>query len=322
MILVMTMFSIITPVYNCEEFISQTVDSVLEAASNYTFEYLVIDDGSTDNTANILLNYGSKIKYIRQENLGQSFAISNAIELASGEYLLVVNADDPLITGDLFRDALEILENDEKVVATYPDWQIIDQSTNVVETIQVKEFSIEELVGRFNCLIGPGGIFRRAAAQKIGGWDKNFRFVPDYDFWLRLSDLGSFKHVPKVQATWRTHNNSISIGLRGKEMAEERIRVVNNYLSRNPNLPEEVKRMAIANSTYRAAVLSYFDNRINGRKLVWKSLTTYPKIVFEKNPLILTFLLCTPFSGYLISAIDSRFNLKKLEANLRRSIKS
>jgi glycosyltransferase involved in cell wall biosynthesis len=318
----MTMFSIITPVYNCEEFISQTVDSVLEAASNYIFEYLVIDDGSTDNTANILLSYGSKIRYIRQENLGQSFAISNAIELASGEYLLVVNADDPLITGDLFRDALEILKSDEKVVATYPDWQIIDQTTNVVETIQVKEFSIEELVGRFNCLIGPGGIFRRAAAQKIGGWDKNFRFVPDYDFWLRLSDLGSFKHVPKVQATWRTHNNSISIGLRGKEMAEERIRVINNYLSRNPNLPEEVKRMAIANSTYRAAVLSYFDTRINGRKLVWKSLTTYPKIIFEKNPLILIFLLCTPFSGYFISAIDSRFNLKKLEANLRRSIKS
>ena len=317
----MTMFSIITPVYNCEEFISQTVDSVLEASSNYIFEYLVIDDGSTDNTANILLNYGSKIRYIRQENLGQSMAISNAIELAIGDFLLIVNADDPLITEDLFRDALEILESDEEVVATYPDWQIIDQSGNVVETIQVKEFSIEELVGRFNCLIGPGGIFRRAAAQKIGGWDKNFRFVPDYDFWLRMSDLGSFKHIPRVQATWRTHHNSISIASRGREMAEERIRVINNYLSRNPNLPEEVKRMAIANSTYRAAVLSYFDNRINGRKLVWKSLTIYPKIIFEKNPLILTFLLCTPFSGYFIRAIDSRFNLQKLEANLRRSIK-
>jgi glycosyltransferase involved in cell wall biosynthesis len=251
------MFSIITPVHNCEEFISQTVNSVLKAAGNYIFEYIVIDDGSTDDTSDILINYGSKIRYIRQENLGQSLAISNAIELALGDFLLVVNADDPLITEDLFRDALEILESDEEVVATYPDWQIIDNSGNVVETIQVKEFSIEELVGRFNCLIGPGGIFRREAAQKIGGWDKNFRFVPDYDFWLRMSDLGSFKHVPRVQATWRTHNNSISIGSRGKEMAEERIRVIDNYLSRNPKLPEEVKRMAIANSTYRAAVLSY-----------------------------------------------------------------
>jgi glycosyltransferase involved in cell wall biosynthesis len=317
----MTMFSIITPVHNCEEFISQTVNSVLKAAGNYIFEYIVIDDGSTDDTSDILINYGSKIRYIRQENLGQSLAISNAIELALGDFLLVVNADDPLITEDLFRDALEILESDEEVVATYPDWQIIDNSGNVVETIQVKEFSIEELVGRFNCLIGPGGIFRREAAQKIGGWDKNFRFVPDYDFWLRMSDLGSFKHVPRVQATWRTHNNSISIGSRGKEMAEERIRVIDNYLSRNPKLPEEVKRMAIANSTYRAAVLSYFDIRINGRKLVWKSITTYPKIIVEKNPLILLFLLCTPFSCYILSAINSRLNLKKLEANLRRSNK-
>ena len=317
----MTMFSIITPVYNCEEFISQTVDSVLEAASNYIFEYLVIDDGSTDETPEILINYGSRIRYIRQENLGQSLAISNGIELASGDFLLVVNADDPLITGDLFRDALEILERDEEVVATYPDWQIIDNSGNVVETIHVKEFSTEELVGRFNCLIGPGGVFRRTAAQKIGGWDKNFRFVPDYDFWLRMSDLGSFKHVPRVQATWRSHNNSISISSRGKEMAEERMRVINNYLSRNPNLPKEVKRMAIANSAYRAAVLSYFDYRINGRKLAWKSLTTYPKIVFQKNPLIFVFLLCTPFSGHIMRAINSRLKLKKLEANLRRSIK-
>ena len=315
------MFSIITPVYNCEEFISQTVDSVLEAASNYIFEYLVIDDGSTDETPEILINYGSRIRYIRQENLGQSLAISNGIELASGDFLLVVNADDPLITGDLFRDALEILERDEEVVATYPDWQIIDNSGNVVETIHVKEFSTEELVGRFNCLIGPGGVFRRTAAQKIGGWDKNFRFVPDYDFWLRMSDLGSFKHVPRVQATWRSHNNSISISSRGKEMAEERMRVINNYLSRNPNLPKEVKRMAIANSAYRAAVLSYFDYRINGRKLAWKSLTTYPKIVFQKNPLIFVFLLCTPFSGHIMRAINSRLKLKKLEANLRRSIK-
>lgn len=315
----MTMFSIITPVYNCEEFISQTVDSVLEAASNYIFEYLVIDDGSTDGTPDILINYGSKIRYIRQQNLGQSLAISNAIELALGDFLLVVNADDPLITENLFRDALEILEGDEEIVATYPDWQIIDNSGNVVETIHVKEFSIEELVGRFNCLIGPGGVFRKTAAQKVGGWDKNFRFVPDYDFWLRMSDLGSFKHIPKVQATWRRHENSISISSRGKEMADERIRVINNYLSRNPNLPEKVKRMAIANSTYRAAILSYFDNRINGRKLVWKSLTTYPRITFDKNPLILAFLLCTPFSGYIMRAVNSRLNLKKLEANLRRS---
>lgn len=318
----MTMFSIITPVYNCEKYIAQTVDSVLETASNYIFEYLVIDDGSTDHTPNILLNYGSKIRYIRQENLGQSIAISKAIELALGDFLLIVNADDPLITEDLFRDALEILENDQDVVATYPDWQIIDNSGNVVEIIHVKEFSIEELVGRFNCLIGPGGIFRRAAAKKIGGWDKNFRFVPDYDFWLRMSDLGSFKHVPRVQATWRTHNNSISIGSRGMEMAEERIRVINNYLGRNQNLPEEIKRMSIANSTFRAAVLSYFDKRINGRKLVWKSLTAYPKIIFEKNLFILAFLLCSPLSGYIMRAINTRLNLRKLEANLRRNIKS
>jgi glycosyltransferase involved in cell wall biosynthesis len=318
----MTMISIITPVYNCEEFIAMTVDSVLQAADGYVFEYLVIDDGSTDGTPKILDSYGTKIRYVRQENLGQSIAISNAIELALGKYLLIVNADDPLISEELFSDALQILESDERIVATYPDWQIIDQSGSVLETIYVKEFSIKELVGRFNCLIGPGGVFRSSAAKKIGGWDHKFRFVPDYDFWLRMSDLGSFRHVPKVQATWRTHSNSISIGSRGKEMAEERIRVIDNYLARTPNLPEEITRMAIANSTYRAAVLSYFDKRVNGRKLVWKSLKMYPKLIIEKNPLVLVFLLCTPLSGYFTHFLSKSLKLGKLEANLRRSIKS
>jgi len=314
-------FSIITPVYNGQEFLKETIDSVLRAASNISFEYLVIDDGSTDDSRRILLEYGNKIRYIRQENLGQSAAITNAIGLARGEYLLIVNADDPLVSSDLFRDAKEILDNDTGTVATYPDWIMIDNLGNEVETVLVKDFSIEELVGRFNCLIGPGGIFRRVAAQKIRGWDKNFKYVPDYDFWLRLVDYGKFQHIPKVQATWRTHSDSISIGSRGLEMAEERIRVIENYVSRHPELPEKIRKMALANSMYRAAILSYFDHRVQGRKLIMSSIKLRSRILIESDLRVIAFLLCLPLSGHVVDKLNKLFSLMKLEDKLRRRIK-
>ena len=314
-------FSIITPVYDGADFIAETVDSVLNVAKGSSFEYLVVDDGSVDDTPKILNGYGSKITVIRQENLGQSAAISNAISQAVGEYLLIVNADDPLITGDLLSDAKQILDKDPSVVATYPDWQMIDKSGKIIETVLVKDFSIEELVGKFNCLIGPGGIFRAVAAKQIGGWSTNYKFVPDYEFWLRLVDYGKFQHIPKVQATWRTHEQSISIGSRSAEMAAERIRVISDYLVRHPELPQYLKRMAVANSQYRAAVLSYFDTSIKGRKLMINSIKLYPRVLIEKDARVVLFLLLLPISRQITRIMNRLISLKNLEASLRRSIK-
>jgi len=314
-------FSIITPVYDGADFIAETVDSVLNVAKGSSFEYLVVDDGSVDDTPKILDGYGSKITVIRQENLGQSAAISNAISQAVGEYLLIVNADDPLITGDLLSDAKQILDKDPSVVATYPDWQMIDKSGKIIETVLVKDFSIEELVGKFNCLIGPGGIFRAVAAKQIGGWSTNYKFVPDYEFWLRLVDYGKFQHIPKVQATWRTHEQSISIGSRSAEMAAERIRVISDYVVRHPELPQYLKRMAVANSQYRAAVLSYFDTSIKGRKLMINSIKLYPRVLIEKDARVVLFLLLLPISRQITRIMNRLISLKNLEASLRRSIK-
>lgn len=314
-------FSIITPVYDGADFIAETVDSVLNAAKGSSFEYLVVDDGSVDDTPKILDGYGSKITVIRQKNLGQSAAISNAISQAVGEYLLIVNADDPLITGDLLSDAKQILDKDPSVVATYPDWQMIDKSGKIIETVLVKDFSIEELVGKFNCLIGPGGIFRAVAAKQIGGWSTNYKFVPDYEFWLRLVDYGKFQHIPKVQAAWRAHEQSISIGSRSAEMAAERIRVISDYVVRHPELPQYLKRMAVANSQYRAAVLSYFDTSIKGRKLMINSMKLYPRILIEKDARVILFLLFLPISRQITRIMNRLISLKNLEASLRRSIK-
>jgi glycosyltransferase involved in cell wall biosynthesis len=292
----MPVFTVITPVYNGEEFIKDTVDSVLKVLSDFSFEYIVVDDGSTDQTAFILESFGSSIIYMRTENSGQAAAISQGIEIAQGTYSLIVNADDPLFTSDLFADSKRILDEEPGVVATYPNWQIIDIEGNIISSVEVEEFSLEELVGNFNCLIGPGGVFRTQAAKLVGGWDSSYSYVPDYDFWLRMVDFGEFRHVPKTQAFWRQHDTSISIKSRGNSMAKERVRVISEYLSRNPNIPRQLRKRAIANSYFSASMLSFFDRSVRGKYLLVKSLIQKPQFLYEKDFRVIGYILCFPFS--------------------------
>ena len=318
----MAKFTIITPVYNGAEYIEETVSSVIAAADSFDYEYLVVDDGSNDQTRKLLEKYITKIRYMYQENSGQAAAINNAIQIASGDYMTIVNADDPLITGQLFQDAEKIMDHNPKIVATYPDWNMIDSSGKISEIIKVKDFEVIELVGKFNCLVGPGGVFRTEVAKKINGWDPSYRFVPDYDFWLRLSEFGSFEHIPEIQASWRTHESSISIASRSQEMANERIRVIRMYLERNPETPEKIKRMALGHSHYRAAVLSFFDSRIHGRKLLLTGIKKYPRILIEKDIRVTLFVLFSPASGILMRSLMHIEYFRNMAEKLRRNIKS
>jgi glycosyltransferase involved in cell wall biosynthesis len=314
-------FTIITPVFNGEKYIEETVISVLMATDGLDYEYFVIDDGSTDNTRKILEKYFSKLKYFYQENSGQATAINLAINKANSTYSTIVNSDDPLLSKGLFQEAERIMDLEPKVVATYPDWNMISSEGKILETVRVAEFDLVELVGKFNCLIGPGGIFRTDIAKKVNGWDPSYRYVPDYNFWLRLSDFGIFKHVPYVQATWRTHESSISVSSRSKAMADERIKVINNYLDCNPQTPKTLRNMAVAYSHYRAAVLSFFDPQIDGRRLLFKSIYAYPKILIQKNVVATLYLLLLPISRFVLNFLMRFSYFRDLSDLVRRGIK-
>lgn len=317
----MAKFTIITPVFNGEKYIEETVNSVLIATDGLDYEYFVIDDGSTDDTRKILEKYSSKLKYFYQENSGQASAINFAIDRANSIYATIVNSDDPLSSKGLFQEAEKIMDVEPLVVATYPDWNMINSEGKILETIKVAEYDLVELVGKFNCLIGPGGVFRTDIAKKVNGWDPSYRFVPDYNFWLRLSDFGSFKHVPYVQATWRTHESSISISSRSKAMADERIRVIKNYLDRNPQTPKTLRNMAVAHSHYRAAVLSFFDRKIDGRGLLFKSIYAYPKILIQKNFVATLYLLLLPISRFALNSLMRFSFFRDLSNSVRRGLK-
>ena len=264
-------FSIITPVFNGAKYIEETILSVLQCCKGQSFEYIVVDDGSTDQTATIVKGYEPSLKYVFQENSGESHAVNRGFREAKGTLVLVVNDDDPMLTGELLSASLKIFLENPDIIVTYPDWQIIDSDGEVITKKITPEFSLENLVGKFICLPGPGAVFRRSHMLTIGGRDTSLKFLSDYEFWLRMSQLGSFKRIPKVLAQWRQHPGSTSTSSRGLPMALERIQVLEKFVQSN-GITGLLRRQALGHAYYRASVLRYFSRDIPGRRWLIKSL--------------------------------------------------
>ena len=129
--------TIITPVYNGEKYISETIESVINASIKYSYEYMVLDDGSNDSTLKILNTYKDKIKIFSHTNIGESATVNLGLENALGEFILVISADDPLLTSDLINKACCILLENPSIVAIYPDWRIIDQNGIKTDSVYI-----------------------------------------------------------------------------------------------------------------------------------------------------------------------------------------
>ena len=290
--------SVITPVYNGEKYIKETIDSVLIAIGDLDIEYLVIDDGSTDTTSVILKSYANKIKVISQANQGESSAVNTGFKAALGDFVLIVSADDPLISGAIFDQVVEFFENNPEIVVWYPNWNMIDHDGQFIRTVYVDEYSDEKLIGRFICLPGPGAFIRKSAALQIGGRREEWKYVGDYDFWLRISRVGILQKRNGVFAQWRFHDDSTSIAQRGRKMFNERIAVIDEFVTEF-DLPESLARMARAHAHYFAALLSFHSKDVNGKRALSKAFWIRRKWIEEAQIKIVIYLMLQPFSTYL-----------------------
>jgi glycosyltransferase involved in cell wall biosynthesis len=230
--------TVITPAYNAARYLAETIESVL--AQDYpNLEYLVLDDGSTDETAAIARRYGSRVRLESQANVGPVLAVNRGFDLAGGDIVGVVSADDPLLPGAVSA-AVAALSADAALVGVYPDWEMIDEHGRVVTTIETGEFDHVDMLRRHHCVPGPGAFFRRSLAERLGGRDPQFRYVHDFDFWLRAGLVGPLARIPAVLATFRVHSEQVGAEY-GPRQAAEHIALVKSVYAR-PELPPAVRR--------------------------------------------------------------------------------
>jgi len=294
------MISVITPVFNGAHFIRETVESVLACKSRYNIEYIVVDDGSTDSTREILREFGGAIQIISKPNGGESSAVNVGMEHAQGELLLIVSADDPIPSGEIFNNAENYFLANPDLVAWYPNWTIIDTNGKAIRSVQVDEYSDDLLIGRFRCLPGPGTLIRTAAALRVGGRNTKWTFVGDYDFWLRLSRVGGIQKRDELVAQWRFHDQSTSISRRGLEMAVERVAVIEEFVESN-SIDPHLRRRALAHAYYFAARLSFFDSNVDGKSLLRDAFASNNRKIEDGKFLVYLFIWTLPVSRITVS---------------------
>ncbi len=239
--------SIVIPAYNHADFLAQAIDSVL--AQDHPVEIIVLDDGSTDNTREVLARYDGRIHWETQPNMGQAATLNKGWNLARGDLLGYLSADDILMPQAVSRTITALLA-DPVAIAAYPDFSLIDPQGNVVRSVHAPDFSFRQALLGNECLPGPGALFRRDAYLKTGGWNPAFRQMPDYDFWLRLGFYGKFVHVPEVLAGFRVHPGSQTYAAATPARAEEPVTIISAILE-DPRLPAEaglLRNAALANA--------------------------------------------------------------------------
>jgi glycosyltransferase involved in cell wall biosynthesis len=236
--------SIVVPAYNAGHFLQAAIDSVL-AQTYPRVELLVLDDGSTDQTREILANYGSGFFWESHANRGQAATLNKGWEMAHGEILSYLSADD-LLKPEAVHTAVALLVRYPEVVMAYGDYELIDIAGRVLRTINAPEFDYRAMIGEVLVQPGPGVFFRRDAYLTTGGWDSSLQQIPDYDFWLRLGAVGPFQRVPRVLAQYRIHGKSQSFVQPSPERAEECVRVMEKFfvLERLPSLALPLKAQA------------------------------------------------------------------------------
>lgn len=261
--------SIITPVYNRAGYLDDVIKSVL--TQDYpNIEYIILDDGSTDSSLDVMRKYEGKIKYDSHHNMGETRTVNKGFLMSRGDIIGVVNSDDPLLPGAI-RRIVEKFENEKDAVVVYPDWMMIDSVGDVLEVIQTRDYNFLDMVRTHHCVPGPGAFFRRRVVEGLGGRDPSFRYVADFDFWLRAGLLGPFVRLQEVLATFRFHRDSASVREKGRAMAEEHLHLIEKFYASN-HLPMgviRVKREAYSSAYYIAGCV-VGENAIPDRKKYFK----------------------------------------------------
>lgn len=246
--------TVLIPTYERADFLDASIGSLL--GQDYErLEVLVLDDGSTDRTPEILERYAAehpdRFRWTRHENIGQARTLNTGFELARGELVGYLSSDDELLPGAISKLAAAFVAAPETVVA-YPAWEYIDAGGSRIDSVMPVEFTLAHAIGYSDPVIGPGALVRRTAVERAGGWDPDLRYSPDFEFWLRIASLGSFRRVPEILARYRWHEGMTGRSDDGFEIARERVAIAERFFA-GDDIPEEVRQVEA--EAYRSAFL-------------------------------------------------------------------
>jgi glycosyltransferase involved in cell wall biosynthesis len=234
------LISVIIPTYNCDRYIIQAVESVL-LQQDCHYEIIVIDDGSTDYTQDILKPYQNQIRYILQANQGVAAARNHGIAEANGSLIAFLDADDYFLPGKLSAQAA-IFQDRADLGIVHSGWQRINsQGEKILDVRPWEDVPELDLAGwlRWKPVLPSAMMFRREWLEYAGGFDLRFPPAEDTDLVLRMALKGcKTAWLKKITVHYRQHEQSAMY--KGLPQAQSLSAVMDNFFFQ-PDLPNRVR---------------------------------------------------------------------------------
>jgi glycosyltransferase involved in cell wall biosynthesis len=198
--------SCIVPVYNRERYLGETLDSIF-AQTYRPIEVIVVDDGSTDRTADVIASYGDRIVALRQSNAGPSAARNCGLEAARGDFIALGDSDDLWHPERLSRQMARFAERPELEMCL-PHIECFWTP----DLAEEKDAYADPRVGRIAPSTATSALVaRRAVFDRVGGFDTSLRTAEDIDWWIRALESGAIGELlPDVLLFYRLHATNMT----------------------------------------------------------------------------------------------------------------
>lgn len=200
--------SVVLPVYNQAAYLPAAIDSVL-GQTYRDFELIAVDDGSTDDTPTVLDSYDTRQGFtcVRQDNQGLPRALNAGFARARGLYLTWTSSDNVMLP-NMLEVLVRVLESSPSIGLAYADRFFMDEEGRDLGRFNVPGYDPYLLlhVNLVHCCF----LYRRACMERIGGYDPDFIYGEDWEYWIRMSQYFGMMRVPQALYRYRLHGGSMT----------------------------------------------------------------------------------------------------------------
>ena len=261
----MPKISVIMPVYNGDKYLKEAVDSILNQTFS-DFEFIIIDDGSTDNTEQIIKSYDDKrILYIKNEqNLGVAESLNKGLDMAKGEYIARMDADD-ISLPERFEKQLQYMERHKNIAVCGSSIECFGAVKNKRSTAPCGKKKIRLSLLIKSGVFHPTVIMRRSIIEK-----EHYRYnayydkVEDFELWTRVAVKYRINNIKEVLLRYRIHSNQVTrnyteehkncllkvrqkfLHTLGAELTDDEIRALNDCFIEEINYDEQTESLISA----------------------------------------------------------------------------
>jgi len=262
-------------VFNGQAFLAESIESILNQTFR-DFEFIIIDDGSTDKTSEMLAAYAGRdprIRVIRHENKGRTASLNDGISLARANYIGRMDADD-IALPDRFQQQIEFLTLHPEVGLLGGAVELIDHSGKTFDSVRppLSDSEIKSIMLRYNPMWHPTVVMRKEVLLAVGGYRTAFDESEDYDLFLRMGERNPIANLHEFVLRYRIHANQVSVRngkhqvecvLAAAAAAEVRKRGCSDPLLGIDRItPKLLRRLGVTSAQVREALLAHYTHWI------------------------------------------------------------